>query len=153
MPFEEFADIFKLIMRNQSPYFRSLYKRKGHEGGSNGHKPINYQMIIELNQKDIKHIFDAYDVNQNGFIEYEELRELLIDLGLDQLFFDPNIPMDGSEAADEMPEQSAAAFEEYCRAVWNQYDENQDGYISLEEFAPIHSELVLQRPLVAYKEE
>lgn len=48
---------------------------------------------------------------------------------------------EGSEAAEEMPEQSAA-FEEYCRAVWAQYDTNGDGYISLEEFVPIHCDLI-----------
>jgi Ca2+-binding EF-hand superfamily protein len=90
----------------------------------------------------MKSIFDTYDVNQNGFIEYEELRELLIDLGLDAVFFDMSgVNVDGSEAPEEMPEQTAA-FEEYCRAVWNQYDVNEDGYINFEEFIPIHTDLI-----------
>jgi hypothetical protein len=47
------------------------------------------------------------------------LRELLIDLGLDAVFFDMSgVNVDGSEAPEELPEQTAA-FDEYCRAVWN----------------------------------
>ena len=80
-------------------------------------------------------------MNQNGFIEFEELRELLIDLGLDAVFFDMNGVMDGSEVNEEMPEQSAA-FEEYVRAVWDQYDVNKDGFLSYEEFVPVHSDLI-----------
>ena len=61
-------------------------------------------------------------------MEYEELRELLIDLGHDALFLDqPN--------AEE-------AFEEHALATWWQYDLNQDRYINFEEFLPIHSELI-----------
>ena len=44
------------------------------------------------------------------------MRELLIDLGLDAVFFDMNGVMDGSEANEEMPEQSAA-FEEYVLSL------------------------------------
>ena len=72
-----------------------------------------------MTKDDIKDIFDAYDVNQNGFIEYEEMRELLIDLGLDAIFFDLQAAsVDGTEVPEELPEQSAA-FEEYCLAIWN----------------------------------
>ncbi len=46
------------------------------------------------------------------------MRELLIDLGLDAVFFDMSgVNVDGSEAPEELPEQTAA-FDEYCRAVW-----------------------------------
>lgn len=73
-------------------------------------------------------IFNAYDLNQNGSIEYEELRELLIDLGHDTMFIDqPN--------AEE-------AFEDHVQSTWLEYDLNQDGYISFEEFIPIHSDLI-----------
>ncbi len=129
-------------MKNQSPYFRALYKRGGNEEGDKFTKPINFKIIQELTREDIKSIFEIYDVNQNGFIEFEELRELLIDLGLDAVFFDmAGVNVDGSEAPEEMPEQTAA-FDEYCHAVWSQYDLNDDGYINLEEFVPIHTDLI-----------
>jgi Ca2+-binding EF-hand superfamily protein len=58
-----------------------------------------------LTKEDIKSIFEVYDVNQNGFIEYEELRELLIDLGLDAVFFDLQAAsVEGSEVPEELPE-------------------------------------------------
>ena len=41
---------------------------------------------------DAKAIFQAYDLNQNSFLEYEEFRELLIDLGHDSLFIDSANP-------------------------------------------------------------
>ena len=138
---EDFLNVFQLILKNQSPYFRQLYKRKGHESGQKGQKPIDFKGILDQTRHDIRSIFEAYDVNQNGFIEYEELRELLIDLGLDAVFFDMNGVIDGSEANEEMPEQSAA-FEEYVRAVWDQYDNNKDGFLSFEEFIPVHSDLI-----------
>ena len=33
---------------------------------------------------DIAKIFETYDLNKNNFLDYDELRELLIDLGLDE---------------------------------------------------------------------
>ena len=60
---EDFLNIFQLIMKNQSPYFRQLYKRRGNEAGQHGQKPIDYKGILELTRKDIRSIFEAYDVN------------------------------------------------------------------------------------------
>ncbi len=57
-----------------------------------------------------------------------KIDELLIDLGHDTLFLEnPN------------PEE---AFEEHAQSTWFQYDVNQDGYITFEEFLPIHLELI-----------
>ncbi len=74
-------DFTSLVLKNQSPLFRKLY---------NGEKEsaVGLDNIIESNTSDIKAIFTAYDNNENGFIEYEELRELLIDLGHDTMFMD-----------------------------------------------------------------
>ena len=121
-------------MKNQSETFRRIYNGAKKEA-------IPLEEIILKNREDARAIFNAYDLNQNSFLEYEELRELLIDLGLDAVFFDMNGVMDGSEANEEMPEQSAA-FEEYVRAVWDQYDTNKDGFLSYEEFVPVHSDLI-----------
>lgn len=60
---DEFITFFQLILKNQSPYFRALYKRGGNEEGDNHIKPINFKIIQELTRKDIKSIFDIYDVN------------------------------------------------------------------------------------------
>ena len=108
-------------MKNQSEPFRRIYNGAKKEA-------IALEEIILKNKEDALAIFNAYDLNQNQFLEYEELRELLIDLGHDTLFLDqPN------------PEE---AFEEHAQATWWQYDANQDGYINFEEFIPIHSELI-----------
>ena len=114
-------DFVLLILKSQSPLFRKLY---------NGEKQANIKLneILELTNADLKAIFSAYDLNQNNFIEYEELRELLIDLGHDTMF------MDQANAEE--------AFEEHVGRTWLEYDLNQDGYISFEEFIPIHSELI-----------
>ena len=114
-------DFVLLILKNQSNIFRKLY---------NGEKndQVKLAEIVENTNADIRAIFNAYDLNQNGFIEYEELRELLIDLGHDTLYMDqPN--------AEE-------AFEEHVQQTWFEFDTNQDGYISFEEFIPIHTGLI-----------
>ena len=52
----------------------------------------------------------------------------MIDLGHDSMFLDaPN--------AEE-------AFEEHVQQTWLDYDLNQDGFISFEEFIQIHSDLI-----------
>lgn len=69
------------ILKNQSELFRRLYN-----GTKEGE--IKLDEIVEMTNADMKAIFNAYDLNQNGFLEYEELRELLIDLGHDGMFLD-----------------------------------------------------------------
>ena len=44
------------------------------------------------NKKDIERIFEAYDKNKNNFIEYEELKALFLDLGLDLQFKEHDDP-------------------------------------------------------------
>ena len=83
---------------------------------------------MEETKTDIERIFETYDLNQNGFIDYDELRELLIDLGLDAKF-----------AENDNPEND---FENYVQSIWSQYDLNQDGFISNEEFIAIHTDLI-----------
>ena len=71
-------------MKNQSETFRRIYNGAKKEA-------IPLEEIILKNREDARAIFNAYDLNQNSFLEYEELRELLIDLGHDTLFLDqPN---------------------------------------------------------------
>ena len=114
-------DFVILIFKNQSQLYRRLYN------GLKNNK-VKLDEIVENTNADIRAIFTAYDLNQNNFIEYEELRELLIDLGHDTMFIDqPN--------AEE-------AFEEHVQQTWLEYDLNQDGYISFEEFIQIHAELI-----------
>ena len=84
--------------------------------------------MMKLNKKDIKRIFKEYDLNKNGSIDYEELRDLLLDLGLDSQF---------GEYAD--PE---AAFNQYLAYQWYQTDKNGNGFISYEEFIDIHNNLI-----------
>ena len=99
----QLVDFVQLIMKNQSILFRKLY---------NGFKKesVSLEEIIKHNEEDVRAIFEAYDLNQNNFLEYEELRELLIDLGHDAIFLEqPN------------PEE---AFEEHVQTTWFQYDLN-----------------------------
>ena len=42
---DDFIAFFQLIMKNQSPYFRALYKRGGDEAGDKDIKPINFKII------------------------------------------------------------------------------------------------------------
>jgi hypothetical protein len=42
---DDFIALFQLIMKNQSPYFRALYKRGGNEAGDKDIKPINFKII------------------------------------------------------------------------------------------------------------
>ena len=100
---QQLIDFVLLIMKNQSETFRRIYNGAKKEA-------IPLEEIIIKNKEDALAIFNAYDLNQNQFLEYEELRELLIDLGHDALFLDqPN--------AEE-------AFEEHALATWWQYDLN-----------------------------
>jgi Ca2+-binding EF-hand superfamily protein len=39
--------------------------------------------MMALNTEDIEKIFVEYDLNQNGFIDYDELKVLLVDLGVE----------------------------------------------------------------------
>ena len=71
---------------------------------------------MDTTRADIDRIFEAYDQNKNGFIDYEELRELLIDLGKDCEY-----------AEHDNPEQ---AFEEYVQLIWRKYDTNWDSFVS-----------------------
>ena len=109
------------MFKNQSQLFRRLYNGLPND-------KVRLDEIVESTNADVRAIFTAYDLNQNGFLEYEELRELLIDLGHDTMFMDqPN--------AEE-------AFEEHVQSTWLEYDLNQDGYIAFEEFIPIHADLI-----------
>ena len=90
-------------MKNQSETFRRVYNGAKKES-------IPLEEIILKNREDARAIFNAYDLNQNSFLEYEEFRELLIDLGHDTLFLD-------QANAEE-------AFEEHVQTTWFQYDKN-----------------------------
>lgn len=74
------------------------------------------------NVDDAKQIFDKYDENGNGFIEYDELAQLFIDIGLKDLVEED--------------------FEDFLQEQFEKYDENGDGVISYEEFIHIHNNLM-----------
>lgn len=70
-----------LILKNQSPYFRQVLK--GREDSQ-----IDIQKIMLLNNEDLRRVFDVYDVNKNGKIEFEELKQLFVDLSFDKQYSD-----------------------------------------------------------------
>ncbi len=74
--YNQFEELFLLILKNQTTYFRAIYQGKTD-------KEINLENMMDSNIEDIVKIFETYDLNKNNFIDYEELRELLIDLGHD----------------------------------------------------------------------
>ena len=67
-------------------------------------------------------IFAAYDVNGHGYIVYEEIGNLLIDLGFKEKHKDD--------------------FEKFLQEQFEYYDMNGDGVISYEEFIHIHNNLL-----------
>lgn len=83
---------------------------------------------MNATRNDMERIFETYDLNQNGFLDYEELRELMVDLGLDNKY-----------AEHDNPEN---AFDEFVTEVWRKYDLNWDGFINYEEFIVIHTDLI-----------
>ena len=84
MDLQQLLDFLLLVMKNQSETFRRVYNGARKES-------IPLEEIILRNKEDARAIFNAYDLNQNSFLEYEEFRELLIDLGHDTFFLDqPN---------------------------------------------------------------
>ncbi len=78
---QQLIEFVILVVKNQSETFRRIYNGAKKES-------ISLEEIILKNREDARAIFNAYDLNQNSFLEYEELRELLIDLGHDALFLD-----------------------------------------------------------------
>jgi Ca2+-binding EF-hand superfamily protein len=84
---------------------------------------INFEKLVRHNLEDAKKIFDMYDENQNGFIEYNELAQLFIDAGL----------------KDCMDDET---FEDFLQEQFEKYDANGDGVISYEEFIHIHNNLL-----------
>ena len=81
------------------------------------------------NKQDIERIFETYDQNKNNNIDYDELRELLIDLEFEKQFTDED-------------QDTESAFEEFLAEIWTKYDRNGDGFISFEEFIDIHTDLI-----------
>ena len=81
MDLQQLLDFLLLVMKNQSETFRRVYNGARKES-------IPLEEIILRNKEDARAIFNAYDLNQNSFLEYEEFRELLIDLGHDTFFLD-----------------------------------------------------------------
>ena len=121
MDFKQFLELYLLILKNQTGYYRQVYK------GKEDHK-INLQKLMLNNQEDIRRIYELYDLNKNGFIDLDELRELFLDLGLDIQFAD-----------SENPEKD---FEDYLLASFDYYDRNGDGFIAYEEFIKVYNDLI-----------
>ena len=74
--------------------------------------------MIKLNKKDTKRIFKSYDMNQDNFLDLEELRALVRDLDID---------------FEEMDDPELA-FNYHVEYLLQNYDKNGDGVLSYEEF-------------------
>ena len=97
-------------------YFRYVYQDKKHK--------INFEKLMVQNVDDTKAIFNQYDNNNNGYIEYAELEALFTDIRLREVY--------------------AKNFDEFMSEQFAKYDVNGDGVISFEEFIHIHNNLLDQ---------
>ena len=88
----------------------------------NEKKLIDYRQLAQENVEDAMKIFAAYDVQGNGYIVYEEIGNLLIDLGF--------------------KEKYGENFQRFLQEQFEYYDTNGDGVISYEEFIHIHNNLL-----------
>ena len=78
--------------------------------------------MAEQTMKDARVVFQKYDVEEKGFINFIDLCSLFTDLG--------------------MWERYRHNFDIFMDSIMERYDKNLDGVISFEEFVTIHNELV-----------
>lgn len=72
--------------------------------------------------------FEKYDVDKSGYLEYQEIRSLLLEMNMHKQF--------------ALHYQPVQAFEGYVIHVWRTFDKNMDGKISFEEFVHLYNSLV-----------
>lgn len=82
---------------------------------------------MQLNNEDLRKIFDVYDINQNGQIAFEELKNLFLDLSYDKLY--------------EKYHDPEGAFYHFLSIQWDLHDKNGKGTISYEDFLDVYANL------------
>lgn len=118
---DQFRSLYLLILRNQSTFFRDIYNGKPEV-------EIDLQLKLEENNSNLRLCFEKYDADRSGFLEYGEVKSLLLEMNLHKQFalrFDPQ-----------------GAFDSYVKGIYSSFDQNSDGKISFEEFVCLYNALV-----------
>jgi Ca2+-binding EF-hand superfamily protein len=113
MTWDHFKKLFVLILKNQTSLFRDLYNNKSFN-------ELNMQKHLANNENSLRECFNVYDKDESGYLDFNELTELLTELSLHKQFsrhMDPN-----------------GAFRDFCYYMWHRFDINNDGKISFDEF-------------------
>ena len=121
MNWEQFRDLYLLILRNQSSFFREVYNGRPFN-------EIDLQAHLQENEDSMKMCFQVYDSDGSGYLNFNELKEMLRDLNLHKQF-----------AKHYHPEK---AFEGFCWGMWQNFDKNSDGRISYDEFVQVHNTIM-----------
>ena len=115
---EQFKQLYLLILKNQTSFFREIYRGAKVED-------IDLQKHLKENDDNIARCFRLYDVDASGYLDFLELKSMLMDMNLHRQFavhFNPQY-----------------AFDQFCANIWYGFDANMDGKISYEEFIHIHN--------------
>ena len=72
---DNFLVLYKMILRNQSTYFREIY---------NGKDPVEIDLGFHLkeNNENTKLCFKVYDADNSGYLSFMELKTMLTEMNL-----------------------------------------------------------------------
>ena len=76
---DQFRSLYLLILKNQTTFFRDIYNNKKPE-------EIDLQTKLEENNNNLRLCFEKYDVDKSGYLEYHEIRSLLLEMNMHKQF-------------------------------------------------------------------
>jgi Ca2+-binding EF-hand superfamily protein len=121
MNWEQFKQLYTLVLRNQSSLFREIFNNKKRED-------INFSKHLKETEDSLKECFALYDIDDSGFLEWNEFVTFLQELSLHKQYqkhLDPN-----------------RAFMDFCDHMWHHFDKNMDGRISFDEFVTAYNTIL-----------
>ena len=118
LTWEQFRQLYALILRNQTSLFREIYNNKQV-------KDMDLQRHLADNEANLKSCFRLFDMDKSGYLDFNEFVSMLMDLSLHKQF-----------ARYPNPEQS---FHSFCDQMWSYFDLDMDGKISFDEFVQAYN--------------